>query len=238
MEFNAKFLEDLKKNCKEVSVYDLASAGDSLSSSVFPKLLEMGDKGIMVKVSWNGHTFYSFMSENDMYQEMFGCSKEEHLKAEKLRKEMWESEKEKEKDVCAKAKEEKFEGWIQVLKESFPEEMYLLIKRVTESELEDGHVDRIEKMDKMVSMLELAKTNPEVAKKMYLESSRSANTRLFKYYDLCNSYYGDVFESVIIEDTKQEYGIHGEEFVQKRIKTIQDNIAKAKHEKESQPGDE
>ena len=32
-----------------------------------------------------------------------------------------------------------------VIKECFPEEMYLVIKRVTESNLEDGNVDRIEK---------------------------------------------------------------------------------------------
>ena len=55
---------------------------------------------------------------------------------------------------------------------------------------------------------------------------------------MCSSYYGEVFEPVIVEDIKEEYKKHGEEFVQGRIKIIQDNVAKAKREKESQPGDE
>ena len=235
MEINANFLEKLKSNCKEVSIHDLSD--DNTITSVFSKLVELGNEGIMVKVTWQGRTFYSFMSEDEMYKEMFGCSKEEYLESEKRRKESYEYEKQKNKAICDQAKKEKFQSWMKVIKESFPEEMYLTIKRVTESSLESGDTHRIEKMDKMVEMLQTAKSNPEKAKKLYLESAGTEESRLFNYYDLCNSYYGDVFESVMIEDVKKEYGIHGEEFVQKKIKTIKENIEKAKNDKAQQKGE-
>ncbi len=236
MEISNDFIEDLKRRAKQLPDKEVVKFANV--SDAFPVLLEKGRKGENAKVTLNGKEYYSFMSEDEMYRTMSGKSKSEYL--EQRKKEMLEMEKEQEMEtkICQDAMKVKLPRWKKVIEQAFPPKMASTIIQGTCRDLEMGYVARINKMDKMVALIESAKTKPtSEVQREYLESYGDSDTRFFNLSDLSNSYYGDIFMEPIINDLKVSYK-GNESTIQKGIETIVNNVLKAKAEKREKSGDD
>ena len=222
-----KNIEVLKSRCKEVSIFDIADAGSKIETA-FSTLAQIGREGQNVKFKWAGRTFYSFMTEDEMYVTLCGKTKAERLEELNAEKTEYQKRREYEAQICREAKETKFDGWMTVIEDSFSKEMFNIIKNSTAYDLESGMVGRIDKMDKMTQMILTAKTDPDKARELYLASATTTDARLFNYYDLCNSYYGEVFQNLIIEDFEKQYSVYGKDKINSLVDTVLENVQKAK----------
>ena len=230
MEISKEFLAHLESNSKFIDIHDLVYAGQKVSDA-FPKLLEMGKRGEVAYIEWNGKKYYTFMSEDEMYMTMCGKNKAEVLKDEQAERERFEQKMEQRKRDCQKIKEEKFPGIKKSIEEFFPPETAEKIIADMLKELDEYHDFNLKRAETIISLLETAKTKPaSEAVKAYMGSAYSPESRLYDYALLKKSYFGDVFMGALIADIRAEYGMHGEETVQKIIQDIMDNVQRAKEE--------
>ena len=230
MEISREFLSYLEKKAKSINIFKLVYAGQKVSDA-FPKLIEMGERGEIAYVEWSGKKYYTFMSEDEMYMTMCGKTKEEFLKEEQAKAESYKQEREQKKRDCEKIKEEKFPGITKSISEFFPSKTADSIISDMLKDLDKYYDFDLERAETLISLLETAKTKPaSEAVKAYMESAHSPESRLFNYALLKKSYFGDVFMGALIADVREEYGMHGEEYVQKIIQDIMENVQKAKEE--------
>ena len=236
MEISNEFLEHLNKNAKPISINELLVLGDVITMA-FPKLVEMGKRGEIFYTEWNGKRYYSYMSEDEMYRVLSGKTKFEYETYEEQRKQAWEEQKARDREACETFKKEKLPEIKTLIKTEYSEAESERVISVWERELNSGNAGCINKIKDHVKILGRARMgSPQAALKEYIAVDTVPGNRLYNHgWLLVKSRHAEVFKDTVIADIKNEYGMHGEEEVQKIIKKRVLDVQPA--EQEQQPGE-
>ena len=192
---NKEFIEKLKSQAEEISAFKFGTIIGCINA-----LLERANEDKIYVIRYNGKEIYSFMTEEEMYQIMLNKSKEEYLQEEAKRQKEIEEDEAREKAECEEALKTKFPKYKKIYEECYPKEKAQRYTQGVEKELKEGFIYGFYHLEEKVKLLEAARTLPaREVEKLYYQETDSQN-RLYNYHDLINSYYADVFLSVIIDD--------------------------------------
>ena len=196
---NKEFIEKLKANAVELENTNHISTIECIN-----KLLALSGEETVYSVkryTFYGHIeLYSFMTEEEMYQEAFKSSKSEYLAEKEEREKRRKEDEAREKAECEEALKTKFPKYKKIYEECYPKEKAQRYTQEVEKELKEGFIIGFYHLEEKVKLLEAARTLPaREVEKLYYQETDSQN-RLYNYHDLINSYYADVFLNVIIDD--------------------------------------
>ena len=219
---NKEFIEKLKANAVELENnirYTLVNCID--------KLLSLSDKDTIYYVKRT--TFdadveiYSFMSEEEMYQAAFNCSKSEYIAKKEDREKESQERMIQIKTESEEALKTKFPKYKKLMEESFPKEIAANKINFMEKSLKRGTDSwGIKKIDIWINILEAAKTKPmREVQKLYYSVASSPENRLSAVASLAESFYSDIFINLIINDSielnKEAHGKLSEEKINEII---------------------
>lgn len=189
---------------------------------IVEEVLNLGKNGENVKVFIQGCNkwIYSFQTENEIYQTVFGMKKTELEKKIEEDQRQYQEDCAREEKECRAIAEERFPEWKNVISRNFSKETaksildYYSSKSNKPSGYKKWHIETIENA---VKMLNAADENQpvEILEKMYLESNDLADNRFNYYYrsiDLTESKHADIFGPMVLRDIDKLFGKEHENY--------------------------
>ena len=210
MEFNQDFISGLQGKSRKIPLEILSDEVFTLREA-FKVLLKFGQQGENAYIEWGGKKYYSFMSEDEMHRTAFGQTKAEYEEKRGLSRgpiKLNEEALQTKQKLLALLPE-----WKKVLMEAgYSEDKARDILTSAKEQAENNHLLEIREMSECISMLTMAKNNPDEATKRY------------SYIDdkidqiLAGSNCSEVFKKPIGDRIKEECRGWSEEAINREIK--------------------